>query len=161
MENDLNFENMLAGLAEDYRKAEPMDNFMPDDGEYTVILSDLAKGVKVKAGEAPLIWISVKAKLLAAEDPNIDQKTMSLGFFSSKTLGMLKGFVQALIPSSITPDSPEFIDVNDLSQCIALIQRKVDAGTLLTIKVATSKKGYKNASITGLVDNTMPEAPTA
>jgi len=137
--SDINFEQLLAAHNQAYVDAEEYNDWMPDDGEYTVSVIKVSKGASERDGKEQLWWRPT-ASILGGEDPATIGKEFVLGFYTSTVPGILKGQVKVLnggtVPGSLTDAS-------------AVIENSV--GMILRVKVVTNDKGYKNAYIQEVV----------
>ena len=143
------FEEWLAAANEQYANSESFDNWMPPIGKYLAVVDKVRTGVKDAAG-----WISVGAKLLSVleapvpveGDPPLEGRKFSLGYFNSKSLGMLKSLVKRLCGK----------EVNDLPTAAAIV---INAqGTVVEVTVKASKDGqYINAYVDKVVDSAPAE----
>lgn len=143
---DLNFEQWLAQHNQEFKEAEVFSSWMPPDAEYIVSLIKLDKGSTVKAG-VNLLWWKLTGRIEDVQDEKLNGKEFSVGYYTSRAFGILKGAVQVL--------SGEAID--DLSQAHAILEASI--GSVIRAKVATSKskkdgKDYTNCYIQEVIDTT-------
>jgi hypothetical protein len=141
----LNFDDVLKQSTQAYKEAEAFDDWMPPDGEYTAVVTSYGEGVVAKETDT-FAWMKLQGKLLTENDPELDGREFSLGYFTTKALGILKGAVAKLGGSKLECD--------DLKLASELLKRSV--GTIVNIKVATTvnKKNhqeYKNVRILGVI----------
>ncbi len=132
------FSAILNDTAEEFKQAKVFNDWMPDDGEYTCVLSDLVTGVKDDQNNR-FAWWRLTATIQSASDPDIDQSQFSL-FYSTKAPGFLKSDVSALAGKTIT-------DIRTADQIL-----RDNLGAIVNVKVSTSPKGYKNTAITEVLE---------
>uniref|UniRef100_A0A6M3J7V1 Uncharacterized protein n=1 Tax=viral metagenome TaxID=1070528 RepID=A0A6M3J7V1_9ZZZZ len=145
---DLNFEQMLAEHNQNYREAEVYTDWMPPDGEYIISLIKLDKGTSSKDGEN-LVWWKLTGRIEDVQDEQLNGKEFSVGYYTSRAFGILKGAVNVLSGGTI----------NDLGQANAVLEAAV--GLVIRGKVRTSisrknGKEYTNCFILDVI-NTTPE----
>ena len=138
---DLNFEQLLAEHNQNYKEAEVFSSWMPPDGEYIASVIKLDKGT----GKDDLLWLKLVGRIENVQDEKLNGKEFTLGFFSSKAFGILKGAVKDL--------SGEI--VNDLGDAYIVLQESV--GKVVRVKVSTttsSKNGkdYTNCYIQEVIN---------
>lgn len=148
---DLNFEQLLATHNQEFKESEVFSNWMPPDAEYIVSLVKLDTGTFAKDGVS-LPWWRLTGRIEDVQDEKLNGKEFSVGYYTSRAFGILKGAVQAL--------SGEAID--DLPQADAELEASL--GKVIRAKVATSKskkdgKDYTNCYIQEVIDTTVAEAP--
>jgi hypothetical protein len=121
----------LAESQEDFANAEEFGNdWMPDDGEYTVSLTKLNKGVSAK-DDKPMGWWKLTGQIEDVEDDNCG-KEFTVGFYRTTAPGILKSAARVLNGG----EAVEEIDIAD-----KLLEASI--GEVLKVKVATrdSKDG--------------------
>ena len=143
---DLNFEQMLAQHNQDYKESEVYSDWMPDDGEYIVSLIKLANGTSTKDGK-DLVWWRLTGRIEDVQDEKINGREFSVGYYTSKAFGILKGAVNVLSGQSI----------DDLSQAHAVLEAAI--GLVIRAKVRTSRskkdsKDYTNCYILEVINTT-------
>ena len=129
---DLNFEQMLAQHNQEFKEAEVYDNWMPPDGEYIVSLTKLAEGTSTKDGK-DLLWWRLTGRIEDVQDEKLNGKEFSVGYYTSKAFGILKGAVKTLAGDLI----------NDLGEAHAILEASL--GTIIKAKVATNPGKGANA----------------
>ena len=123
--SDLAFEKLLAASQEDFANAEEFGNdWMPDDGVYTVSVTKLAKGVTAK-GDKPIGWWKLTGLIEDVDDAN-HGKEFCIGFFRTSVLGILKGACRVLNGGD---------PIEDIALADELLEASV--GEILKVKVAT------------------------
>lgn len=149
---DLNFEQLLAAHNQEFKEAEVYSTWMPDDGEYIVSLIKLDKGSTSKDG-VDLLWWKLTGRIEDVQDEKLNGKEFTVGYYTSKAFGILKGAVQMLTGEQI----------DDLAQAHAILEASL--GTVIRAKIATapSKKhpgrNFTNCYIQEVI-NTTTETPT-
>lgn len=129
---DLNFEQLLANHNQEFKEAEVFDNWMPPDGEYIVSLVKLTTGSLTKDGK-DLIWWRLTGRIEDVQDEQINGKEFSVGYYTSKAFGILKGAVKVLAGDII----------HDLAE--AHIVLKTSIGKVIRVKVDTRPGKGANA----------------
>jgi len=143
---DLNFEQMLAEHNQNFRESEVYSDWMPDDGEYIATLLKLAKGTTTK-DNVSTVWWRLTGRIEDVQDEKINGKEFSVGYFTSKAFGILKGAVNVLSGQSI----------DDLSKAHAILEAAI--GLVLRVKIRTSRskkdgKDYTNCYILEVINTT-------
>ncbi len=143
---DLNFEQLLAQHNQEFKESEVYSDWMPDDGEYIATLLKLAKGTTTKDGKSS-IWWRLTGRIEDVQDEKVNGKEFSVGYYSSRAFGILKGAVNVLSGQSI----------DDLDQAHAILEAAI--GSVLRVKVRTSRskkdgKDYTNCYILEVIDTT-------
>lgn len=146
---DLNFEQMLAQHNQDFKDAEVYSDWMPDDGEYIVSLVKLDQGTSAKDGQSS-VWWKLTGRIEDVQDPKLNGKEFTVGFYSSKAFGILKGAVKVLAGDLI----------NDLADAHIVLQSSI--GKIIRAKVSTrtAKNGndYTNCYIQEVIETTEASA---
>jgi len=147
---DLNFEQMLAKHNQDYKEAEVYTDWMPPDGEYIVSIIKLTTGTSTKEG-VDLVWWKLTGRIEDVQDAKLNGKEFSVGYYTSKVFGILKGAVNSLSGDTI----------DDLGQANAVLEAAV--GKIIRAKVRTSisrknGKEYTNCFILEVIDTTETSA---
>ena len=148
---DLNFEQMLATHNQNFKDAEVYSNWMPDDGEYIVSLVKLDYGTSSKDG-TDLVWWNLKGRIEDVQDEKLNGKEFTVGYYTSKVFGILKGAVNILSGQQIS----------DITEAHAILEAAV--GLVIRVKVDTSfstkhQKDFTNCYILEVI-NTTTEAST-
>lgn len=143
---DLNFEQLLAQHNQEFKEAEVFSSWMPPDAEYIVSLIKLDKGSVVKAG-VNLLWWKLTGRIEDIQDEKLNGKEFTVGYYTSRAFGILKGAVQVL--------SGEAID--DLAQADGILEASI--GSVIRAKVATSRskkdgKDYTNCFVQEVINTT-------
>ncbi len=145
------FESILDEVAQEYADAEIINRWMPEDGEYTGVITKYSEGDKVYDDGGKMAWARLTVQLIAPHDTGeggIDGKEMSIGY-STKALFSLKGDTAALSGRVI----------NDVRVALKVLQDSL--GTVIGFEIKTTiaknKQSYKNATITHIVPDA--EAP--
>ena len=129
---DLNFEQMLAKHNQEFKEAEVFSNWMPPDGEYIVSLVKLDQGTSSKDGK-DLVWWRLTGRIEDVQDESLNGKEFSVGYYTSKAFGILKGAVKTLA-GDIT---------NDLGEAHAILEASL--GKIIRAKVETRPGKGANA----------------
>lgn len=137
-------------------EAEDFDTWYPDDNTYTVIISQIKKGVTQK-DEGPLVWFKPMLKIIADGDPELNGREFQLGFFSSTRLGGLKTVVKQITQN---PDN------RDMEKCDTDLTASV--GVMMTVRVYQNEgkngKTYHNVDIIDILkpvdEETSAEVPS-
>lgn len=143
---DLNFEQLLSQHNQEFREAEVYNDWMPDDGEYIVSLVKLTSGTSSKDGK-DLIWWNLKGRIEDVQDEKLNGREFTVGYYTSKVFGILKGAVNVLSGQTI----------DDLSQAHAILEAAI--GLVIRAKVRTSRsrkdnKDYTNCFILEVINTT-------
>lgn len=141
MNNDFNA--LLQQTAEEFANAEVFNDWLPDDGDYNALIADYKEGVK-ETDTSKMWWMRLTGRLLAEGNPDLDQREFTLGYFSGKAPGILKGAV------SVLNGAP----VKNIADARAILLASI--GAVVELTVSTGKQ-YRNVRITKLV---APPAPT-
>ncbi len=128
---------------DDFAAQEVYSDWMPDDGPYTVLVSSYNSGEKEKNGEESAWWRLGLQILSPGTD--LDKKDFGV-MFGSKAAGFLKSAAATI--NGAKEDS--------YRKCIGIIAGSV--GYLLNVNVKTNNKGYKNVTISEVVDDGTTEA---
>ncbi len=155
---DLNFEQMLASHNQEFKEAEVYSNWMPPDGEYIVSLVKLDHGTSSKDG-TDLVWWNLKGRIEDVQDEKLNGKEFTVGYYTSKVFGILKGAVKMLAGEVI----------NDLAEAHTILEASV--GKIIRAKVDTTfnkkhQKDFTNCYIQEVINTTTeasaePETETA
>ena len=145
MDNEMNavFDAILGEAAEEFTQAEVYSNWMPPDGDYTVLLTEAKNGVKVDENNR-FAWVRLTGRILDDHNPELNEKEFSVGYFTTKVPGIMKGAVSILAGKVIT----------NLKEAITILTRS--NGTVVVVNVFTkpSKKNnqeYTNCNIQRVV----------
>lgn len=133
MELSQEMQSILEETAEEFANAEAFDDWMPPDGDYTVLLTNAKTDVKAYDDGSKMLWVRITGRILADHNPEVDQKEFTAGFFSSKAYGILKQAANVLKGSPCTSNT-EAIKV--LMGC---------AGTVVILSVKTKPDRKNNA----------------
>jgi len=143
---DLNFEQMLATHNQEFKDAEVYSSWMPADGEYIVSLIKLDKGSTSKDGK-DLLWWKLTGRIEDVQDEKLNGKEFTVGYYTSRAFGILKGAVNMLTGEPI----------DDLAEAHAALDAAI--GSVIRAKVTTSfsekyKKDFTNCYIQEVIDTT-------
>ena len=143
---DLNFEQMLAQHNQEYKDAEVYNDWMPDDAEYIVSLIKLSKGSSTKDG-VDVMWWNLKGRIEDVQDAKLNGKEFTVGYYTSKVFGILKGAVNVLAG----------VETDDLAEADGILEASI--GAVLRVKVRTSRskkdgKDYTNCYILEVINTT-------
>lgn len=123
--SDLAFEKLLAASAEDFANAEEFGNdWMPDDGIYTVTILKLSTGVATKDKKA-MGWWKLTGQIEDVDDEN-HGKEFTVGFYRTTAPGILKSACRVLNGGE---------GITDIEVANELLEASV--GEVLKVKVAT------------------------
>ena len=144
---DLNFEQLLAEQNQNYKEAEVFSNWMPPDNEYIVSLVKLDTGSTVKDGVS-ILWWKLTGRIEDVQDEKLNGEEFTVGYYTSKAYGILKGAVKALTGNL----------VQDLKEAHLLLEASI--GKIIRVKVSTSfsdkyKKDFTNCYIQEVLDATV------
>ena len=146
---DLNFEQMLAQHNQEFKEAEVYSDWMPPDAEYVVSLIKLDQGTSTKDGQSS-VWWKLTGRIEDVQDAKLNGKEFTVGFYSSKAFGILKGAVKTLAGDLI----------NDLEEAHKVLVASI--GKIIRAKVATktAKNGndYTNCFIQEVIETTTASA---
>ncbi|KKM77886.1 hypothetical protein LCGC14_1365530 [marine sediment metagenome] len=143
---DLNFEQLLAEHNQTFKDAEVYSNWMPPDGDYIVSLVKLTNGTSTKDG-TDLIWWNLKGHIEDVQDEKLNGQEFTVGYYTSKVFGILKGAVNVL----------GGIEINDLAEAHTVLEASI--GKVISAQVRTSRsqkngKDYTNCYIKEVIDTT-------
>ncbi|KKN66010.1 hypothetical protein LCGC14_0476020 [marine sediment metagenome] len=152
-----NFESLLAEHNADYAQAQAFDNWMPDDGEYVALISDVVTDTfkDDESGKSNPSW-RVTGQLLCPDMPAIDKKKFMLGMWRKPTqYGMVKTFAKLLA-------APEQVEAVEKSLAEASKVILASQGKVVQIRVTTTKDGeYRRVRVLKVVDTTTGTAGVA
>lgn len=142
----------LAEFNDAYAKAPVYEDYSPPPSEYIVEVTQAIRDIKKQQDGTELPWFKLIAKIHDPNDPAVDGKNFSLGFWSSKTFGMMKGALQMIAGKELSDSIVEAAEVFDNS-----------VGTFLRVNV-TEKPGkegrvYTNVKILAVLDTETPVDP--
>jgi hypothetical protein len=145
--SDSSFEALLAQHNADYAQAQAFDNWMPDDGEYVALISEVSTDTFIDdQTKRPSPSWRVTGQLLAPDMPDIDKKKFLLGMWRKPTqFGMMKT-VAKLLAKADEVDEVE-ASLKKASEVLMASQ-----GTVVQIRISTTKDGYKRVNILKVVD---------
>jgi hypothetical protein len=124
---------ILDGVAGDFATAEAMSDWMPEDGDYTVVLTKGSSGAKT--GDNAMVWFKVVGTIDAPQNPELDKKAFTVGFATTKSLGAVKTMASAIAGRPVL----------NIREVPAVVESCV--GLVCNVTVKTSAKGYKNVTI--------------
>ena len=143
---DLNFEQLLAAHNEEFKEAEVYNNWMPPDGEYIASLIKLTSDSTTKDGK-DLIWWRLTGRIEHPGDEQLNGKEFSVGYYTSKAFGILKGAVKVLAGDVI----------HDLAEAHIVLEASI--GKVIRVKVdtrpgkgANAGKEFTNCYIQEVID---------
>ena len=144
---DLNFEQLLANHNQEFKEAEVFSNWMPDDGEYIVSIVKSDKGISSKDG-TDLAWWKLTGRIEDVQDEKLNGREFSVGYYTSRAYGILKGAARVLSENS---------DLDDLGEADAVLE--ASPGQVLRVEVRTSisrknGKEYTNCFILEVINTT-------
>ena len=144
---DLNFEQLLAQHNQEFKEAEVYSNWMPDDADYVVSIVKFDKGISTKDGVS-LAWWKLTGRIEDVQDEKLNGKEFSVGYYTSKAYGILKGAARVLSGNA---------ELNDLAEAHAILE--ASPGLVLKVRVRTSiskknGKEYTNCFILDVIDTT-------
>lgn len=143
---DLNFEQLLASHNQEFKEAEVYNNWMPPDGEYIASVVKLTTGSSTKDG-VDLVWWRLTGRIEDVQDEKLNGKEFSIGYYTSKAFGILKGAVKTLAGQII----------HDLAEAHIILEASI--GKVLRVKVdtrpgkgANAGKEFTNCYIQEVID---------
>jgi len=144
---DLNFEQMLASHNQEFKESEVYSNWMPPDADYVVSLVKLETGQKTDKGVV-VGWWKLTGRIEDVQDEKLNGKEFTVGFYTSKAYGILKGAARIL------SGNPH---LDDLAEAHAILEASI--GSVLSVRVKTSwsdkyKKDFTNCYILEVIDTT-------
>ena len=122
------FMDIINGVAEEYRTAEAQSNWMPPDGSYTVVLTKYTNGVKT--GENKFAWFKMEGRIDAPNNPEVHDKSFSVGFATTKYPGLLKTFVSSIAGAPVD-------NIGEIDAILEAAQGKI---ATVTVTTKTNKK---------------------
>ena len=100
MSENVNLEQELAAFDKEFQDAQPMDNWMPPDGEYIVTVGDVKVGVRMdkksNAKTADIKLFGVIRPDCVAGDQSLAGQAFQLGWWSPRNFGMMKAALRIL-----------------------------------------------------------------
>ena len=142
---DLNFEQLLAQHNQEFKESEVFSDWMPDDGEYIATLLKLTKGTTTKDGVST-VWWRLTGRIEDVQDEKLNGKEFTVGYYTSKAFGILKGAVNVLSGQAI----------DDLGQAHAILEAAIGLVLRVKVRTSTSKKNgkdYTNCYILEVINN--------
>ncbi len=144
---DLGFEQMLAQHNQEFKEAEVFSSWMPDDGDYIATLLKLESGQKTKDG-AVIGWWKLTGRIEDVQDEKLNGKEFTVGLYTSKAYGILKGAARTLA------NNPQ---LDDLAEAHAILEAAV--GDVVRVRIKTSwsdkyKKDFTNCYIQEVINTT-------
>ena len=144
--SDMNFEKLLEDHNQAFEDAEAFSNWMPPDSEYIALVKTVNTGVMTQ-DNVSIPWWKLIGELIEADNPELDKKEFSLGFYSGKQMGMLKGLASTL------KGEP----VNKLGEANDVLHESVGKVVKVKVESRVSKKDgneYTNARILEVLETT-------
>lgn len=152
-ELDSAFLSIMAASQDDYKAAQIVDRWKPEVGDYQVIVGEVITGVKENDDGSKMAWARLPGTILAEGDPTIDQRTFTIGFYTSDNLTGLKTDVACLTGRV----------VHSITDAIAALQAA--CGWIVNVNVRSYKNKNKElvkvAQITEVFDRGTPVPPPA
>ncbi len=144
---DMAFEQLLAQHNQEFKEAEVFSGWMPDDGDYIASLVKLESGQKTKDG-AVIGWWKLTGRIEDVADEKLNGKDFTVGFYTSKAYGILKGAARTLA------NNPH---LDDLAEAHAVLEAAI--GDVVSVRVKTSwsdrhKKDFTNCYIQEVINTT-------
>jgi hypothetical protein len=147
---DAGFEQLLADQNKGFQDAEAFDNWMPSDGQYTmiiktvksIVLSDKTTGKKDAGWRFSLIVVN-------PADPSMHNRECS-SLFTMKVPGILKSLAIILSSGAVNANT-------GLAEANTIFLGS--QGKAVLVEVSTNAKGYKNLKIVEIIPLDS-EAPT-
>ena len=156
---DLNFEQLLAQHNQEFKEAEVYSSWMPPDEDYIVSLIKLETGQKTKDGVATAWWkLTGRIEVEKTCPQDVQQadklagKEFTVGFYTSKAYGILKGAARTLA------NNPQ---LDDLAEAHAVLEAAI--GDVVRVRIKTSwsdkyKKDFTNCYILDVINTTEASA---
>ena len=144
---DLNFEQLLAEHNQSFKESEVYSDWMPDDGEYIATILKLVKGTTVKDA-VTTAWWRLTGRIEDVQDEKFDGREFSVGYYTSKAYGILKGAARVLSGNA---------ELNDLREAHAVLAASPGSVLRVKIRTSTSKKNgkdYTNCFILEVINTT-------
>lgn len=136
------FMALLNQTAEEYRTSTASNDWMPPDGDYTVVISNYTNGMKT--GDSTFAWFKLEGRIDAPQNPEVHDKVFALGFATTKYPGLLKTLVNAV--AGVPVDN--IADVHPTLQAAVGKIANVNVSTKLVKKTGNQ---VRNVTILGLV----------
>ena len=152
--SDANFESILAQQNKEFAEAEVFSTWMPPDGEYVVQVKNATSG-STPSDSGPMPWWKMIGTILAETDPKLKGAEFTIGYFSRKAFGIMKGAAQVIGGKQVIASLKEASDI--------ILGAK---GMVLKVKVETrdTKRGkFTGCNILQVIptDGTQVEAAPA
>lgn len=136
--NDPKFLELVMQTASEFEQAEAFSDWTPDNGDYVVLLTKVAKGT-FQTDNGAQWYVRLTGKILAEGNPELDQREFTVGYYTGRAPGVFKSAVAVLAGRVI----------NNIQQAIEFIDTV--PGAVVSVNVSTNAKGYKNTRITKLI----------
>lgn len=136
--SDPKFLDLIMHTASEFESADAFSDWMPDNGDYVVLLTKVAKGAFQTDG-AQQWYVRLTGKILAEGNPELDQREFTVGYYTGRAPGVFKSAV-AVLAGRVVNNIREAVDIVDAS-----------VGAVVSVNVSTNAKGYKNTRITKLI----------
>ena len=138
-------------IADEYASAEVFNTWMPPDGTYTVLLSDFHDGITEPPNRFG--WARLTGTIVDDTNPEVSGKEFTVGYYTTKAPGVMKGDVAVLNGSKL----------NDVCASFGVLASSV--GKVVIVEVFTrlnrkTNQSFTNCRIQSVVEET-PAAPTA
>jgi len=130
---DVNFEQLLAKHNQEFKDAEVYNDWMPDDGEYIVTVLKQDEGSTSKDG-VEILWWKLIGRIEDVQNEKLNGKEFTVGYYTSKAYGILKGAARTISGNS---------ELDDLAEAHEALANTI--GTVLRVKVQTKPGKGANA----------------
>ncbi len=147
---DIEFEKALQLHNQEFKEAEVFDNWMPPDGEYMVSLVKLTTGTAKKDG-TDIMWWNLRGRIEDVADEQLHGSEFTVGYYSSKVFGILKGAAKTLAGR----------DIDDLAEANAVLEASLGGVVRVEVRTTRSRKDgrdYTNCYIKEVIVTTTDEA---
>lgn len=148
------FEKLLAEQNKQFADAEVFSSWMPPDGEYIVQVISTGNGVTTdKETSVNHPWWKITGKILVeASNPKLVGATFTVGYYSDKAYGLMKGAACVIAGQQV---------INGLKEASEVIL--ASKGKVLKVKVETrtTKRGsFTGCSILEVLPGVVQETPS-
>ncbi len=139
------FESIMNEAAEEFANAEVFSDWMPPDGDYTVLLLETKKGAVDKEGQK-YGWWRLPGTIIDDTNPELGGKEFTVGYYTTKALGILKGAVSTLAGRTVTA-------LTEVPEILA-----TSAGRVVIVSVTTAFNKKANREFTNSrIQKVLPE----
>jgi hypothetical protein len=139
---------MLAAHNQEYKDAKEFSDWMPDDGDYVLLIGACEKGISNK-NDQQLLWWKHTAQVVAGDNyEQFADRDFTSMFCSSRNFSIAKSQAKILNGGTAPANIEELNAVFEGAE-----------GKLVKAQIKTSDKGYTNCYYRELVAEDAPDTP--